>query len=139
MTSVFGPYAHAIAAMAGMGLLTLIMSPLSAMKKTRLGLAPGSSPEPDYSSATYRWHRAYGNAAESTGTFALVTGAAILAGGGAIWVNWLATLYLLSRIILAVVHVRGIGKPDMSIRSFTYVFGWAMCVLLALTAIIAAF
>ncbi|QYX55622.1 MAPEG family protein [Roseovarius sp. SCSIO 43702] len=134
----FAPYAHAIAAMAGMGLLTLVMSPLSAMKKSRLGLAPGSEPAPDYTSATYRWHRAYGNAAESTGTFALVTAAAILAGGGATWVNWLASLYLLSRIVLAVVHVRGIGKPDMSVRSFIYVFGWLMSVLLALTAIIAA-
>lgn len=135
----FSAYGHAIVSMAGVALLALLLSPLSAMKKTRIGLAPGAQPEADYGSATYRWHRAYSNLTEAAGCFALVTVAAILAGANPIWVNWLAALFFLSRIVVLIVHVQGLGRPDMSLRTYTYVFGWLMCVLLALTAILAAF
>lgn len=135
----FAAYGHALVAMAGLGLMQMIMSPLSAMKKTKLGLAPGAAPEADYASATYRWHRAYGNLAETTGAFVAVTLAAILAGSSPFWVNLLASLFLLSRVVMAVVHINGIGKADMSLRSFAYVAGWAMCIGLALMAIVNAF
>ncbi|QGY00333.1 MAPEG family protein [Roseovarius faecimaris] len=134
----FAPYSHAIVALAGTAILLLIMSPLSAMKKSAMGLAPGATPEQDYTNACYRWHRAYGNLAESIGTFAAVTLAAILAGASPFWVNLLASLFLVIRIFLAVVHIKGIGKPDMSLRSFTYVAGWLICLILALLAIFAA-
>lgn len=75
----FAPYAHTIAAMAGRGFLTPVMSPLSEMKKTRPCLAPDSKPRADDTSAAYRWHRANVIAAESTGTVALVAGAAMVA------------------------------------------------------------
>ena len=135
----FAEYGHAIAAMAGVGLLILLLSPLSALKKQKLGLAPGATPEQDYGLAAYRWHRCYGNLAESVGTFVAVTAAAILAGANPAWVNWLASIFLLIRIGLVFVHIQGIGKPDMSVRSFTYVAGWLICVILALMAIVAVF
>ncbi len=137
--SGFAEYGHAIVAMAGLGMMQMVMSPLSAMKKTALGLAPGATPEQDYSSATYRWHRAYSNLAETVGAFVAVTAACILAGANPFWVNLLASLFLVLRIGLAVVHVKGIGKPDMSVRSFTYVAGWAVCLILGVMAICAAF
>ena len=128
----FAVYGHAIASMMGVALLALLLSPLSAMKKTAAGLAPGATPEQDYSSPVYRWHRCYGNLTESIGTFGLVVVGAMLAGVDPAWVNWLASLYFLSRVLLAVVHLSGIGKPDMSLRSFTYVAGWAMLAILAI-------
>ncbi|MFK7938958.1 MAG: MAPEG family protein [Roseovarius sp.] len=131
----FEAYGHAIVAMAAVGMMQMVMSPLSAMKKTALGLAPGATPEQDYSSATYRWHRAYGNLAETVGAFVAVTLAAILAGASPFWVNLLASLFLLSRVVMAVVHIKGIGGADMSLRSFAYVAGWAMCIGLGLMAI----
>ena len=135
----FAQYGHAIVAMAGLAIFQLILSPLSAMQKTKLGLAPGAQPEPDYANATYRWHRAYGNLAESVGPFVAVTAAAMLAGASPFWVNVLASAFLVMRIALAVVHIKGIGKPDMSVRSFTYVAGWLICLVLAVMAILGVF
>lgn len=135
----FAAYGHAIVAMAGAGIFGLFLSPLSAMRKSKLGLAPGAEPEPDYTSAVYRWHRAYGNLAETMGYFVACTLAAILAGASPFWVNLLASIFFLSRVVLAVVHINGIGKPDMSARSFIYVAGWLSCILLALMAIFAVF
>lgn len=135
----FANYGHALAAMAGMGLLILLLSPLSALKKQALGLAPGATPEQDYGLAAYRWHRCYANLAESIGTFGVTVVAAMLAGVDPAWVNWLAALYFLSRILLVAVHVRGIGKPNMSIRSFFYVAGWAMLVILAVKTLLEVF
>lgn len=135
----FSLYGHAIVAMAAIGAMQLIMSPLSAMQKTKLGLAPGANPEQEYGSATYRWHRAYGNLAETVGAFVAVTVAAMLAGASPFWVNLLASVFLISRIVMAVVHVKGIGKPDGGARSIAYVVGWAACIGLALLAVFNAF
>lgn len=135
----FADYGHAIVAMAGVAVLVLILSPLSAMKKSALGLTPGCQPEPNYADPTYRWHRAYGNLTESLGTFATVTLAAMLAGASPYWVNLLAAIFLMIRVVLAFVHIRGIGKPDMSVRSYVYVAGWLVCLVMAIMAIQAVF
>ena len=134
----FAAYGHSIVAMALMGLMTLVLSPLSAMRKTALGLAPGSTPDADYANAAYRWHRAYSNAAETVGTFALVTLAAILAGAAPFWVNLFASVFVVARIVMLAVHLRG-GKADMGARSFAYVAGWLMCIFLAIMAVLAVF
>lgn len=133
----FAAYGHAIVAMAGTAVLGLLLSPLSAMKKSAIGLAPGSQPDADYTSSVYRWHRAYGNLAETMGYFVACAVAAILAGASPFWVNLFASVFFLSRLVLMVVHIKGIGKPDMSVRSFTYVAGWLMCLLLAISAVCA--
>ncbi len=124
--------------MALIGLLALILSPMSAMRKQAAGLAPGATPPEDYADATYRWHRAYANLTEATGSFALVTLAAILAGAAPFWVNLFATVFLVARLVMLVIHLRG-GKPHMGARSIVYVLGWVMCILLAIFAIVAAF
>jgi len=135
----FSAYGHAIVSMAGLSLLILLLSPLSALRKTSAGLAPGAEPEADYANATYRWHRCYTNLTESVGVFAAVTAAAILAGASPFWVNLLASGFLLFRVVLAFVHIRGSGSPNMGIRSYTYVAGWLMCILLAVMAIYEVF
>ena len=131
----FAQYGHALLAMVGVAVFQMLLSPLSAMRKTRAGIAPGAQPPADYGDACYRWHRAYGNLAESVGAFVAVTVAAILAGAAPFWVNLFASIFLAVRVVLAVVHIKGIGKPDMSVRSFTYVAGWLMCLCLAYLAI----
>lgn len=128
-------YGHAIAALAGTAVFQLLLGPLSAMRKTRAGLAPGAEPPADYGNPAYRWHRAHANLAESMGPFAAATVAAILAGAPAFWVNLFASLFLVLRFVLAAVHVAGIGKPDMSVRSVIFVGGWLMCLCLAYLAI----
>ncbi len=135
----FAAYGHAIVAMAGTAIFGLLLSPLSAMRKTKIGLAPGSEPEADYSSSVYRWHRCYANLSETMGYFLAVTVAAMLAGASPFWVNLLASIFFVSRLVLAFVHIRGLGRPDMSLRSFSYVGGWAVCVILGLMAIVGVF
>ena len=133
----FAEYGHAIVAVAGSAIFGLLLSPLSAMRKSALGLAPGCQPEADYTSSVYRWHRAYLNLSETMGFFVAVVVAAILAGASPFWVNLFASIFFVSRLVLAFVHINGIGKQDMGVRSFTYVAGWLMCLLLALMAIFA--
>ena len=133
----FASYGHAIVAMAATVIFGLLLSPLSAMKKSAVGLAPGCQPEADYTSSVYRWHRTYANLAETMGYFVASAAAAILAGASPFWVNLFASVFFVSRIVLAFVHIKGIGRPDMGPRSFIYVVGWLMCVLLAISAICA--
>ncbi|WP_371223565.1 MAPEG family protein [Roseovarius sp. 2305UL8-3] len=135
----FAAYGHALVALAATAIFGLLMSPLSAMRKTAFGLAPGQEPAADYGSSVYRWHRAYLNLAESMGFFAAVTVAAILAGGSPFWVNLYASVFFVSRLVMAVIHIRGLGGPDRSLRSMAYAVGMLMCVLLGLTAIINGF
>ena len=135
----FAQYGHAIVAMAAIAMFGLILSPLSAMRKQALGLTPGSQPEADYADPCYRWHRAYQNLSETIGFFVAVVLAAILAGASPFWVNLLASLFFIVRVFLVFVHIKGIGKPNMSVRSFTYVAGWLICLALAIMAIAAVF
>ncbi len=135
----FDAYAHAIAALALMGVVVLLLGPVSALKKQAMGLAPGATPPEDYANAAYRWHRAYGNASDSLGVFIAVTAAAILAGASPFWVNWLASIFIVARVVMLVLHVGGIGRADIGPRSFAFIAGALCCYGLAGLALVAAF
>ncbi|TMV07993.1 MAPEG family protein [Ruegeria sediminis] len=135
----FAEYSHAIASLVIFTLIVLALSPFSAISKQGKGLAPGAAPEQDYADKAYRLNRAYLNGTETLPSFVAVTVAAILLGASPFWVNLLATLALVSRIVMLVVHLQGIGKPHSGIRSVFYVAGWACMVVLALMALVAAF
>lgn len=134
----FSAYSHAIVSLAVFAILGLLISPIAAARKSGEGVTAGSMPAADYGNLTYRINRAYLNAAEMAGFFALVTIAAILAGASPFWVNWLASIFLISRLAVAFVHIRGIGAQNMGPRTMLFVLGWACCVVLALLAIFAA-
>jgi uncharacterized MAPEG superfamily protein len=135
----FDAYAHAIVSVALVAMIAILLAPLAATQKAKLGLVAGATPDPDYSSLAYRCWRAHLNATETMGTFAAVTFAAILAGAAPFWVNLFASLFFASRAVHAFVHVCGIGAETFGVRTFAFVFGSAMCLLIALTAIVAAF
>ncbi|WP_299945027.1 MAPEG family protein [uncultured Ruegeria sp.] len=136
---VYAEYSHAIASLVIFTLIILFMSPFSALAKAGKGLAPGATPEQDYADKAYRLNRAYLNGTETLPAFLTVTVAAILLGGSPFWVNLLASLALLARIVMLVIHLRGIGQPHSGLRSVTYVVGWACMVILGLIALVAAF
>ena len=136
---VYAEYSHAIASLVIFTLIILFMSPFSALAKAGKGLAPGATPEQDYADKAYRLNRAYLNGTETLPAFLTVTVAAIMLGGSPFWVNLLASLALLARIVMLVIHLRGIGKPHSGLRSVTYVVGWACMVILGLIALVAAF
>lgn len=133
----FAEYGHAIVALAVFALIGLIMGPVAAARSTAAGYAPGEVPKADYGDATYRLMRAYQNAMEITGMFTAVTLAAILAGSSPWWVNILASVFLISRIAVAAIHVAGLGRPNMGPRTIVFLVGWACCVVLGVMAIVA--
>ena len=135
----FAAYGHAIVSLAVFALVGLILGPVAAGRSTAAGYAPGEVPRADYDDPVYRLTRAYQNAMELTGIFTAVVVAAILAGAGAWWVNLLAAVFLISRLLVAVIHIAGVGSPNMGPRSIVFVIGWACCVILAIMAVVAVF
>lgn len=135
----FAEYGHAIVAMAVFALVGLLLGPVAAARCTAAGHAPGEVPKPDYGDANYRLMRASLNAVETAALFTAVTVAAILAGASPWWVNLLASVFLVSRLAVAVIHIAGIGQPNMGPRSIVFVIGWACCVILAIMAVVAVF
>ena len=135
----FAEYSHAIASLVLFTLVVLALSPFSALAKAGKGLAPGATPEQDYSDKAYRLNRAYLNGTETLPAYLAVTVAAMLAGASPVWVNFLASLVLVARVIMLVVHLKGIGKPHSGLRSVFYVLGWACMVALGVLALVAVF
>ncbi|MCG7519114.1 MAPEG family protein [Ruegeria sp. Ofav3-42] len=135
---VFSAYSHAIASLVIFTVIILFLSPFSALAKAGKGLAPGATPDQDYSDKAYRLNRAYLNGTETLPAYLTVTVAAILLGASPFWVNLLASVALVSRIVMLVIHMRGIGKPHSGLRSVFYVIGWACMVLMGVMALVAA-
>jgi len=135
----FAPYGHALVSMAGVALIGLLMNPISALRKMGQGVAPGGTPEQAYDDGTYRLNRAYLNLTEMMGLFVGCVLAAMLAGVAPFWVNWLASIFFVSRILVAIVHLAGIGPMNFGPRTMIFVVGWACCVALAVMAILAVF
>lgn len=136
---IFAAYGHAIAALAIFALIAMVLSPVSALSKQKDGIVPGGTPPQDYSNRSYRLHRAQQNAVEALPVFATATIAAILAGVSPHWVNWLASLVVVARVVMLYFHVTGRGKPDVGARSFSYVAGLLCYFLLALMALVKVF
>ncbi|MGV6804920.1 MAG: MAPEG family protein [Ruegeria sp.] len=135
----YAEYSHAIAALVIFTVIILFLSPFSALAKQGKGLAPGATPDQDYTDKAYRLNRAYLNGTETLPAFLAVTVAAILLGASPAWVNWLASIALVARLAMLVVHLRGIGKPHSGVRSILYVISWACMVILGVLALVAAF
>ena len=134
----FAAYSYAIASLVIFTLIVLFMSPFTALAKQGKGLAPGATPEQDYADRSYRLNRAYLNGTEALPAFVTVTAAAILLGASPFWVNLLAAVTLVARVLMLVVHLQGIGKPNAGPRSILYVVGWACMVVLGIMALGAA-
>ncbi|WP_425046162.1 MAPEG family protein [Primorskyibacter sp. S87] len=137
MMEAFAAYSHALASLVIFTLIILALAPFSALAKGNKGLAPGATPEQDYSDKAYRLNRAHLNGTETLPAFAITTIVAMLAGASPFWVNFLASAVLVSRIAMLVVHLQGIGKPHSGARSVFYVLGWLCMVVLSVMALVA--
>ncbi len=132
-------YSHALASLVIFALIVLMLAPFSALAKQSKGLAPGATPEQEYADRAYRLNRAYLNGTETLPAFIAVIMAAVLLDASPVWVNWLASIALLARMAMLVVHIRGIGKPHSGIRTVLYVLGWACMAVIGVLALVAAF
>jgi uncharacterized MAPEG superfamily protein len=132
----FDAYGHAIASLALWALIILCLSGLSLQGRSKSQLCDCGKPKRDYSDPVYRRERAFQNAIESSGPFIAATVAAILAGAGPFMVNLLASVFIVARIAMVVVHVWTENQP---MRSMAYGISWFAMILLAVLAIGAVF
>ncbi len=98
----FAQYGHAIVAMAGLAIFQLILSPLSAMQKTRAGTGSGGPARAGLCQCHISLAPCLWQSGGIVGPFVAVTVAAMLAGANPFWVNPLASVFLVMRIVLAV-------------------------------------
>ncbi|MEM6939832.1 MAG: MAPEG family protein [Pseudomonadota bacterium] len=131
----FEAYGPAICVLAIWGLMMIGLSMLSTRGLRPEDRSESGHPKRDYSNPAYRRHRAFQNAIETSPAFLSTALAAILAGTSPILVNILAGVFLISRIVMAVVHIQTENQP---LRSAAFGFGWLMIIFLALGALYAA-
>ena len=132
---LFEAYSHALASLAGWAILILVGIMVAGRYQSKSETDTGL-PKRDYASQGYRAHRHQQNMLEMGGAFIAATLAAMLTGASPFWVNLLASLFLVSRIAMMVVHVWTVNQPA---RSACWTVG-AVCVLgLGIFGVIGAF
>lgn len=136
MMEAFDAYSHAIASLAIWTLIVTVLAGLSTAGRTPENRCECGKPKRDYANVVYRRERAFANAVENSGPFIAATLAAILAGASPFWVNLLASVFILSRIVMALVHIRTENQPA---RSAAFVVGWLCMLVLAVLALFAVF
>ncbi|WP_055084839.1 MAPEG family protein [Jannaschia donghaensis] len=129
------PYAHALASLGGWAILMVILLIASAFGTPR-GRTESGHPVRDYSDPAYRRSRAFLNAIEISGPFIAATLAAILVGASPLLVNIFASVFLASRVGMAIVHIATEIQP---LRSAFWFVGLICCLALAGMAIVGAF
>lgn len=133
---MFEAYSHALASLAGFGLLIVILSMISTTGRTAENRCDCGLVKRDYADPGYRRGRAFANAIEIAGPFIAVTLAAVMVGAAPFWVNLLASVFLASRVGVAAVHI---GTTYQALRSAIWMIG-TLCVLaLGVIAIWGAF
>ena len=132
----FDAYSHAIASLALWGLIMIGLSMISTGGKVPKDRSESGLPKRDYSNQAYRRHRAFQNAIETSPAFIATTLAAILAGAQPLLVNIFASAFVVSRLVMAYIHVWTENQP---LRSAAFGFGWLAIIALGLTALYAVF
>ena len=131
----FAAYSHAIASLGLWAILSIILAGVSLRGRTPEGRCDCGKPKRDYADRVYRADRAFMNAVENSGPFVAATVAAMLAGAAPFWVNVFASVFLVSRIAMAIVHI---GTENQQLRSVMFGIGWVCMIALALMAVVAA-
>ncbi|MEM9795123.1 MAG: MAPEG family protein [Pseudomonadota bacterium] len=135
MTETFAPYAHTIVALALWPIVQILLS-FAAVSGTPRAKTDSGHPVRDYSDPFYRRHRAFLNAQEAAAPFIAASVAAILAGASPFWVNLFASVFLVSRLATASVHIL---TEVQWLRSATWLFGFLSTIALAILALVGAF
>ena len=117
-------------------LIVLVQGALVGAGKAKAGMTPGAEPPPDYENPMYRLNRSHQNGVENMAAAAIVLFAAILVGVSAWWTNLLMIVFLATRILYVLIYAQKVGNPTQGMRTFVYVAGWAMLVILAILALL---
>jgi uncharacterized MAPEG superfamily protein len=132
----FATYSHAITSLALWALIVNVLGMLSTRGRTPEGRCDCGKPKRNYDDPVYRSERAFMNAVENSGPFIAATVAAILIGASPFWVNLLASIFIVARIGMAVVHIRTTNQPA---RSACFATGMFCIFGLVIMTIVAAF
>jgi len=127
-------YSHAILSLALWSVIVALLAGASTLGRSAEKRCECGKPKRDYSDVVYRRERAFMNAVENSGPFVAATVAAMLAGAPAFWVNLLASLFVVARIAMAVVHIK---TENQSLRSTCFAVGWFCMLGLAVLAVVA--
>jgi len=131
----FSAYSHAIVSLALWSILLIILNFVAVPGKTPENTTASGNPKRDYGNVVYRRGRAQANAMEMSGPFIGATVAAMLAGADPFWVNTLASVFLVSRVAMAVIHI---GTQIQPLRSVAWMVGLICVVSLSVMAVAAA-
>ncbi|MEM6308953.1 MAG: MAPEG family protein [Pseudomonadota bacterium] len=132
----FDAYSHALASLAGFSILMLVLGGLSTVGRSADNRTASGAVIRDYSDPAYRRGRAFANAMESAGPFIAATLATILVGANPFWVNLLASIFLIARIAVAVVHI---GTEIQWLRSAIWTVATLCILVLGMMGIVGAF
>jgi uncharacterized MAPEG superfamily protein len=113
-----------------------VLAALSTRGRTADNRCGCGKPKRDYADVSYRSERAFMNAIETSGPFVAATVAAILAGASPFWVNLLASVFVVSRVIVAYVHI---GTTNQPLRSAVWSGGILCILVMAIMAVVAVF
>jgi uncharacterized MAPEG superfamily protein len=133
---IFAAYGHAIVSLALWAVLISVLGGMSTQGRTGENRCDCGKPKRDYSNIVYRRERAYMNVVESAGPFIAVTVAAILAGAAPFWVNLFASIFLVARVGMAVVHIRTVNQP---MRSVFFAIGLVSILAQAIVVLLTVF
>lgn len=136
MMEHFDAYGHALAALTVWGLMIVVLSMVSTRGRSAETRCDCGKPKRNYADPVYRRERAFMNAVEVAPAFIAVTVAAMLAGATPFVVNLFASLFLVSRIAMAVVHIRTENQP---MRSAAFVVGILCIVIIGVATLRAVF
>ena len=128
-------YGPAIIAILVYTLITLLQGAIVGAKKATANMTPGGDPENNYDDALFRINRAHQNAVESLAPITIALLACVLTGVSAWWVNILLALFVVIRVIYIYIYLGNLGKASNGTRTFVYVAGWAVNVILCVMAI----
>ena len=128
----FDAYSHALASLGGFAILMIVLGAMSTVGRTADNRCDCGQVKRKYSDPAYRRGRAFANAMEMVGPFLCATLAAILVGASPFWVNVLASVFFLTRVLMAIVHI---GTEIQPLRSLFWAIGMFSVLALAIMAV----
>ncbi|MEP2716657.1 MAPEG family protein [Pseudophaeobacter sp.] len=134
MTAVASDYSVALIALLLFVLLVLFQSALVGAAKAEAKLPPGSEPLADYGNPVYRLNRSHQNGVEIMPAAGIALAAGIFAEISPGVANWSMVVFLISQVMYVVVYAKQLGKKVQGLRTFVFVTGWAMVVLVCVLA-----
>ncbi len=135
----FGEYGHALVAIAIWILVVQGLSAWVGTAKAKAGITAGATPPEDYENQCYRIHRAYENSVANLSVLVAAIVIAVLAGASPFWVNLLASVAVVARLVMVYVHIQGMGNATQGLRTGIFVSHWALIVLITILAVVAVF